>query len=118
MAHYDSVQTGPGAGDNGSGVVTLLETLRALQSSAPLRNNVVFVFSEGEEDGGLGSQAFVDEHPLAKDVSVAIVPDSNGCGRAAIGVFDRHNGWLVRGIAGSVPHALAASISDELGKLA
>src|ERR1700693_540386 len=118
MAHYDSVQTGPGAGDNGSGVVTLLETLRALQSSAPLRNTVVFVFSEGEEDGGLGSQAFVDEHPLAKDVSVAIVPDSNGCGRAAIGVFDRHNGWVVREIAGSVPHALAASISDELGELA
>jgi len=118
MAHYDSVQTGPGAGDNGSGVVTLLETLRALQSSAPLRNNVVFVFSEGEEDGGLGSQAFVDEHPLAKDVSVAIVPDSNGCGRAAIGVFDRHNGWLVREIAGAVPHALAASVSDEVGKLA
>lgn len=118
MAHYDSVQTGPGAGDNGSGVVTLLETLRALQSSAPLRNNVVFVFSEGEEDGGLGSQAFVDEHPLAKDVSIAIVPDSNGCGRAAIGVFDRHNGWLVREIAGAVPHPLAASISDELGTLA
>jgi peptidase M28-like protein len=118
MAHYDSVQTGPGAGDNGSGVVTLLETLRALQSSAPLRNNVLFVFSEGEEDGGLGSQAFVDEHPLAKDVSVAIVPDSNGCGRAAIGVFDRHNGWLVREIAGAVPRPLAASISDEVGKLA
>src|SRR5580704_9862506 len=43
MAHYDSVATGPGAGDNGSGVVTLLETLRALRSDTPLRNDVVFV---------------------------------------------------------------------------
>jgi hypothetical protein len=118
IAHYDSVQTGPGAGDNGSGVVTLLETARALRSSASLKNNVLIVFSDGEEDGGLGAQAFVDEHPLAKDVSVAIVADGNGCGRAALSIFDRHNGWLVREIAGAVPHPLAASIGDEVSKLA
>jgi hypothetical protein len=117
MAHYDSVATGPGAGDNGSGVVTLLETLRTLRSNAPLRNDVVFVFSDGEEDGGLGARAFVDENPLAKDVSVAVIADSNGCGRVGVGVFDRHNGWLVREFAGAVRRPLAASISDELGKL-
>lgn len=117
MAHYDSVATGPGAGDNGSGVVTLLETLRTLRSNAPLRNDVVFVFSDGEEDGGLGARAFVDENPLAKDVSVAVIADGTGCGRVDVSVFDRHNGWLVREFAAAVRHPLAASISDELSKL-
>src|SRR5580704_7676620 len=36
MAHYDSVATGPGASDNGSGVATLLETLRALRNGPSL----------------------------------------------------------------------------------
>src|SRR5271170_4459661 len=31
MAHSDSVAAGPGAGDNGSGVAVLLETIRALK---------------------------------------------------------------------------------------
>src|SRR5271169_3164893 len=57
MAHYDSVATGPGASDNASGVATLLETLRALRGGSSLRNDVIFEFTDGEEDGGLGSQA-------------------------------------------------------------
>jgi hypothetical protein len=34
MAHLDSVPAGPGAGDDGSGVATLLETIRALKVGA------------------------------------------------------------------------------------
>jgi hypothetical protein len=119
VAHYDSVATGPGAADNGSGVVTLLETLRALGSGAPLGNDVVAVFTDGEEDGGLGAQAFVDEHPWARDASLALVVDSGGsCGPAAITVNSEHNGWLVRGFAKALGQPLAASISDELRALA
>src|SRR5262245_61184616 len=33
VGHYDTVPASPGAGDNGSAVVALLETLRALKSS-------------------------------------------------------------------------------------
>jgi acetylornithine deacetylase/succinyl-diaminopimelate desuccinylase-like protein len=44
MAHYDSVSTAPGATDDGSGVVTLLETLRALKNGLPLRNDIIFSF--------------------------------------------------------------------------
>ena len=50
MAHYDSVATGPGASDNGSGVATLLETLRALRGGSALRNDVIFAFTDGEEE--------------------------------------------------------------------
>ena len=116
MAHYDSVATGPGASDNGSGVVTLLETLRALRVGPSLRNDVIFAFTDGEEDGGLGSQAFVDEYSLAKLVSVALVIDSGGsCGRGPLVVENQHqqNSWLVREMAEALRRPFAASISDD-----
>ncbi len=116
MAHYDSVATGPGASDNGSGVAILLETLRALRSGPSLRNDVILAFTDGEEDGGLGSQAFVDEHSFAKLVSVALVIDSGGsCGRGPLVVENQHqqNGWLVRKMAQGLRHPFAASISDD-----
>ena len=119
MAHYDSVATGPGAADNGSGVVTLLEALRALGRGAPLGNDVMAVFTDGEEDGGLGAQAFVDEHPWAREVSLALVVDSGGsCGPAAVTVNSDHNGWLVKQLSKALDQPLAASISDELRRLA
>lgn len=40
MAHYDSVAPAPDATDDGSGVVTLLETLRALRSGALQRERL------------------------------------------------------------------------------
>jgi hypothetical protein len=116
MAHYDSVATGPGASDNGSGVATLLETLRALRGGSSLRNDVIFAFTDGEEDGGLGAQAFVDEYSPAKLVSVALVVDSGGsCGRATLVMESQHqqNGWLVREVAATVRRPLAASITDD-----
>jgi Peptidase family M28 len=42
-AHYDSVPSGLGAGDDSSGVVTLLEAGRALRVSRPFKNNIIFL---------------------------------------------------------------------------
>ena len=36
MAHYDSVPMAPGAGDDGAGVVAILETARALKTGSAL----------------------------------------------------------------------------------
>ena len=114
-AHYDSVSTAPGATDDGSGVVTLLETLRALRSGEPLRNDVIFLFTEGEELGMVGAQGFVDEHPWAKEVTVVWSVDSGGsCGPANL-YFP--NGWMLQEFARSVPNPIAGSIGDELARL-
>jgi Peptidase family M28 len=72
-AHYDSVPAGPGAGDDGSGVVTLLETIRVLRAGLPLRNDVVVLFTDGEEEGLLGASAFMAEHPWARDMRIALI---------------------------------------------
>jgi Peptidase family M28 len=115
MAHYDSVSTAPGATDDGSGVVTLLETLRALKNGPPLRNDVIFLFTDGEELGEVGSQGFVSEHPWAKDISAVWNMDSGGsCGAADI---DISNGWALQEFKKVVPHPLTSSIGAELAKL-
>src|SRR5918994_1998986 len=42
-AHYDGGDTGPAASDNGSGVVTVLETVRALLAGPAFANDVIIV---------------------------------------------------------------------------
>jgi hypothetical protein len=79
MAHYDGVEAGPAAADDGSGCAAMLETLRALRASKrPLLHEVIALFSDGEEAGLLGSAAFVREHPWAKDVAVVLNFDARG----------------------------------------
>ena len=62
VGHYDSVPTGPGAADDGAAVAAMLETLRALSVSGPVARDVVFLFTDGEEVGLLGAQAYVNRH--------------------------------------------------------
>ncbi len=58
-AHYDSVDASPGFGDDGIGLAVWLEVAHLLKA-APPQKPVVFLFTDGEETGLLGAQAFVD----------------------------------------------------------
>lgn len=79
VAHYDGVEAGPAAADDGGGVAALLEALRALRArKQPLEHDVIALFSDGEESGLLGAAAFVREHPRAKDVAFAINLEARG----------------------------------------
>ena len=57
-AHLDSVGTGPGINDNGSGSAALLEMARHI-NKMKLRNKVRFIWFSAEESGLLGSEAYV-----------------------------------------------------------
>jgi hypothetical protein len=79
MAHYDGVEAGPAASDDGAGSAALLETLRALRASKrPLAHDVIALFTDGEEAGLLGAAAFVRENPWAKDVAVVLNFEARG----------------------------------------
>jgi aminopeptidase YwaD len=56
-AHWDSVETAPGADDNASGVAGVLEAARALRDAELPARTIRFVLFGGEEDGFEGSQA-------------------------------------------------------------
>lgn len=57
--HFDSVSAGKGANDNGSGVVTILELARILKN-VPTQYSIKFINFNAEEDGLLGSKAYVN----------------------------------------------------------
>ena len=79
MVHYDGVEAGPAAADDGAGCAALLETLRALRASKQaLTNDIIALFTDGEEAGLLGSAAFVREHPWAKDAAVVLNFEARG----------------------------------------
>jgi hypothetical protein len=76
-AHYDSVPSGPGAGDDGQSVATLLELARALRAQ-PIRQGIWLLFTDGEELGLLGARMFVQQHPLLKQLRVAVNLEARG----------------------------------------
>ena len=79
MVHYDGVEAGPAAADDGAGVGALLETLRALRARThAAANDIIALFTDGEESGLLGAAAFVREHPRAKDVAIALNFEARG----------------------------------------
>jgi len=114
-AHYDSRELGPGAGDDGSGVVAILEALRAVQAGGPLRNDVIVLFTDAEELGLLGARAFVAEHAWLEDVSLVLSFEMRGGGGPSI-MFETNeqSGWVVRALAEFDPHPLANSLAYEV----
>lgn len=89
--HYDSVPTGPGAGDDASGVAAVLETLRALAAGEPLANDVIALFTDGEEIALLGANAFCAGDPWLSDVGVVLNFEARG-GRGASFMFETSPG--------------------------
>lgn len=118
VGHYDSVPTGPGAADNGAAVATMLETLRALKTSAPLKNDVTFLFTDAEEFGSLGAHAFVEQYPSAKDIGWVLNMDARGNDGPVI-MFETspQNGGLIREFAKAAPYPVANSFSYDIYRL-
>lgn len=79
MVHYDGVEAAPAAADDGAGVGALLETVRAIRARTPaLKEDIIVLFTDGEESGLIGAAAFVREHPRAKDVAFVMNFDARG----------------------------------------
>ena len=62
-AHFDSWHSGTGATDNGAGSAVMMEAMRILKASGvKLRRTVRLALWGGEEQGLLGSRAYVKQH--------------------------------------------------------
>ena len=82
LTHYDSSpHSSLGASDAGSGVVTILEGIRAfLAKNKTHKNDIIILISDAEELGLLGAQAFVENHSWAKDVGLVLNFEARGSG--------------------------------------
>jgi hypothetical protein len=109
--HYDSAETSPGAADNGAAVASMLEVLRILKHTAPAQNDLIFLFSDAEELGLLGSRAFVERHPWAKDCRLALNFEARG-NKGVLLMFEtsERNARLVEHYARAAEQPVASSL--------
>lgn len=72
-AHFDSWIAGDGANDNGAGSVTVLEAARLIAKlGVKPRRTIRFVLWSGEEQGLLGSRAYIEQHLATRPVDPAL----------------------------------------------
>lgn len=118
MAHHDSQPNTPGAADDGSGVVSILETVRAIKASGPLKNDLIVLITDAEEIGLMGAKAFVTYHPLLQDIGILINLEARGnFGVSMSFEMNPENGWIVREFAKAAPYPFANSMAYEIYKV-
>ncbi len=115
VAHHDSVAWGPGASDDWAGCAAMLETLRALKAGPRLRNDVIFLFTDAEERGLVGAEAFCVEHPWFEDVALVLNFEARGnTGPSYMFETGPENGWLIPHFAKAASHPFATSLMADL----
>lgn len=113
--HYDSAPSGPGASDDASAVATLLETARVLKAAPPLQNDVIFLFTDGEESGLLGASAFQSQHPWAAEVGLVLNFEARGhTGSSLTFQTGQGNARLIPEFARAITHPAANSLMNTV----
>jgi acetylornithine deacetylase/succinyl-diaminopimelate desuccinylase-like protein len=93
-AHFDSVPTSKGVGDNALGVAAISEIALNSLEREPLPFTLLFNFNNVEENGVLGARYFL-LHPLWKDVNAFINIDSM-CPEGRVLLYRSRNGAPVQ----------------------
>ena len=122
LSHYDSnPHSSIGASDAGSGVVTILEGLRAyLQANKTPKNDIIILFSDAEELGLNGADIFVNKHPWAKDVGLVLNFEARGSGGPSYMLVETNGGNqnLIKGFVEANPKfPVANSLAYSIYKM-
>ena len=81
-AHLDSWELGTGALDNGCNAALVIDALRAIKASAAQpKRTIRFALFTGEEQGMVGSRAYVTDHRAELDKAAGVVIFDSGIGR-------------------------------------
>ncbi|MGI9642802.1 MAG: M28 family peptidase [Acidimicrobiia bacterium] len=117
IAHYDTVPETAGANDNSMAVGNLLEVAREIQSGPQLANDVILLFSDGEEPNPrYGASAFLD-HPWASDVAVALNFEAVGEFGPSLLVEELGGNGVSGAYAGAVDDPAAFSFMTQTAEL-
>lgn len=119
MSHYDTVPNSPGAADDTTGVAAALEIARALKADGPHARDVIFLFTDAEEPGLLGADAFFNRDPLARRVGLVVNMEARGdAGRAAMFQTGPGNGALMslfaRAAKGPSANSMASTVYEKM----
>ncbi len=122
LSHYDSALVPSfGASDAGSGVVTILESIRAYNASGekPI-NDIIVVFTDAEEIGLVGASLFVEKHPWAKNVGLVLNFEARGSGGPSNMIVETNGGNtnLIKAFSSAnVPYPVASSLMYSVYKM-
>jgi Zn-dependent M28 family amino/carboxypeptidase len=119
MSHYDSVHNSPGAADDATGVAAALEIARALKVDGPHARDVIFLFTDAEEPGLLGADAFFARDPTLAHVGLVVNMEARGdAGRAAMFQTGPGNGALMslfaRTAKGPSANSMASTVYEKM----
>lgn len=113
--HYDSVVEGPGAADDGYSVASMIETARLLKNQN-LKNDIIFLITDGEEYGLLGAQYYVENNSM-DDVGLVLNYEARGASGPGIAFeWSPNNAWLVDEMQKCYRRPIANSLSYEIYK--
>ncbi|MDG1479225.1 MAG: M20/M25/M40 family metallo-hydrolase [Myxococcota bacterium] len=112
-AHYDSVPTGPGAGDDAVAVAAMVEVARLL-AEQPVRNDILLLLTDAEELGLLGARAFVQDEDLLSEIAVVANFEARGGGGPSL-LFETSddNAWLIDAFS-TAPNPAGNSMAYEV----
>ncbi|MDF1660166.1 MAG: M20/M25/M40 family metallo-hydrolase [Planctomycetota bacterium] len=110
-SHYDSVSRGPGAGDAGASVASILEIARIMQQRPTPNHDIVFLLTDGEEIGLLGAKLFCEEHPWAKEIKAVINLEARGnSGQSLMFESSEQNKTLIENYARGISRPATGSL--------
>lgn len=122
LSHYDSnPHSSHGASDAASGVATILEGVRAfLEENQNPKNDIIILITDAEELGLNGADLFVNKHPWAKDVGLALNFEARGSGGPSYMLIEtnRGNGTLIKEFSEAHPeYPVANSLAYSIYKM-
>jgi hypothetical protein len=116
VTHYNGTLNSRGASD-AMGVAAFLETMRALKQGEPLKNDLIFLFTDMRHPFPLGSKLFA-EHRWSADTVLVFSFEAWGTS-GPVFLFDttKDNGWLLDQYAQAAPSPRANSLITALANL-
>lgn len=122
VSHYDSVNTGPGACDDGIAVASMLTVLQEIKLRQEFTNDIYFLFTDGEERGLLGAGDFVNRYheKYVNKVKLVVNVEARG-NQGAVLMFETSAKdyqiarMLQRAVkSGSTPFSFATAIYERM----
>ena len=115
VGHYDTQPHTPGAADDGIAIGSMLEAAEVIKNHFDLENDIIFLFTDAEEVGLLGAEAFVQDHPWMMDVGLVLNIEARGNkGPALAFEVSSQNGWIIREFARGMERPFAGSMMYEV----
>lgn len=115
VGHYDSVISSPGAADDVHSVACILEVAKLLKD-AEHENDIIFLITDGEEQGLLGAKAFTETRDVS-NIGLVLNYEARGNSGASISFeWSDGNAWLVNQLRKVAHRPIANSMSFEIYK--